>query len=460
MQLVRRNSLTARLTLLFALASSAVLLALGLVVSSLVEKHFEEQDMEVLTGKLALTRNALSKIHDATALGGLAQTLDDSLVGHTGMSIAVVDPHDEVIFASSGGAFPGPLLEGRHASLVPRVWESSGIPFRGISALLPSGVAGWPALFVAVSMDISHHRMFMRSFSHALWMFVVGAAVLTGLLGWVVAYRGLLPLRSMRDRVARVTAQQLDQRLPVESVPGELAELAHTLNDMLGRLEEAFRRISDFSSDIAHELRTPVSNLMTQTQVALSRPRSAEEYRAVLESSAEECERLARMIADMLFLAKADHGLVTPNRETVELAREVGELFDFYEALAAERHIRLASRGEAAVAGDRLMLRRALGNLLANAIEHAAAQSVVEVALDEAGTNVAIIVRNRGNTIPAEHLPRLFDRFYRVDPARRRQGEGAGLGLAITRSIVQAHGGSVEVGSAAGVTEFRVLLPR
>ena len=212
---------------------------------------------------------------------------------------------------------------------------------------------------------------------------------------------------------------------------------------MLARLEDSFRRLSDFSSDLAHELQTPLSNVMTQTQVALSRPRSADEYREVLYSSLEECDRLARTIADMLFLAKADHGQIVPRAEPIDLVDEVRELFEFYDALVEDRDVRLSCTGEGRLGGDRLMIRRALSNLLSNAIAHTPAGGRVEVLLDADGPGLTTIrVRNEGETIPPEHLPRLFDRFYRVDPARERATGGAGLGLAITKSIVTAHGGN------------------
>jgi two-component system heavy metal sensor histidine kinase CusS len=224
---------------------------------------------------------------------------------------------------------------------------------------------------------------------------------------------------------------------------------------MLTRLEDGFRRLSEFSSDIAHELRTPLSNLMTQTQVALSRPREPEAYRETLYSTLEECERLARMVTDMLFLAQADNGLIVPNREEVDLAAEVDDLFEFFEPLASEAGVGLARRGAARAAGDRLMLRRALANLLANAIRHTPRNGTISITLEDVnGTRIR--VENPGETIDPAHIPHLFERFWRADPAR--QGEGAGLGLAITKSIIEAHGGSITASSADHQTRFEIRL--
>ena len=198
---------------------------------------------------------------------------------------------------------------------------------------------------------------------------------------------------------------------------------------------------------------------MTQTQVALSKARNADEYRSILESNAEEFEHMARMISDMLLLAKAEHGLVVPNREALNLASEFRALFDYYEALAEDKGLQLSLDGSAEVSADRLMLRRALGNLLSNAVRHADRGSALRVSVTSDVANVLINIENSGDTIAAEYLERVFDRFFRVDPSRQRASEGTGLGLAIARSIVLAHGGTISVESAGGVTIFTIRLP-
>ncbi|MCA1788974.1 MAG: heavy metal sensor histidine kinase, partial [Thioalkalivibrio sp.] len=248
-------------------------------------------------------------------------------------------------------------------------------------------------------------------------------------------------------------------RISQQDAPAEVRELAEAFNGMLDRLEASFRRLSDFSADIAHELRTPVSNLMTETQVALTRARSADEYRETLHSNLEEFDRLARMISDMLFLAKADNGLLPRPGEAVALEIEADALLEFYEALADEQGVQLRLSGEATVVGDRLMLRRALSNLLSNALRHTASGNAVEIEINKREDRAILAVRNPGAAIPADRLPLLFDRFHHVDLSRSGRGEGAGLGLAITRSIVEAHGGYIQVESAHGFTTFSLHLP-
>ncbi len=458
-----RLSITSRLTALFATVSTVVLLVLGALIGASVEQHFVEQDMEVLSGKLDLTRHALEKVHAAQDLVSIPQQLDDSLVGHHGLAVVVVAPDGETLFATSGAEFPHTLLEKPISTGIPQpiVWRTAqNVPFRGIAAQAPTGINGAKPATVAVATDISHHEHFMDSFRTTLWLFVVLAALLTGFLGWLAVRRGLAPLQAMKHKAESITAQRLDARLAVDAVPAELADLAQTLNAMLSRLEESFRRLSDFSSDLAHEFRTPVSNLLTQTQVTLSQTRTPEAYRDVLASNVEEFERLSRMIADMLFIAKADDGRIVPSRQVLDLATLIDDLVEFHRLVADEKGVTISREGSATLNGDSLMIRRAISNLLSNAIRHAPPGGSVNVVIQaqEAG-EVGIKISNTGETVPAEHLPRLFDRFYRADPSRTGEGAHSGLGLAIVKSIVEAHGGAVSVTSEVGMTSFSVVLP-
>lgn len=463
MSQTRSRSLTLHLTLWFALASVFVLFLLGLLIGRSVEQHFEEQDMDVLYGKMHLARHVLEKALATSGGATLAAQLDDALTGHHGLIIAVVDPKGQRLDAHGELVLPAGLLApgGASGNGRPVKWVADdGLPWRGISATLSAGGKAENLYTVVVATEISHHEHFMSSFRQTLWVFMLLATIAMGLLGWFVVRRGLAPLQTIKRQAAAITANRLHTRLPVEAIPRELGDLAGTLNEMLSRLEESFQRLSDFSSDLAHELRTPLSNLLTQTQVTLGRARSADEYRDILASNAEEFERLSRTIADMLFLAKAENKQLVPHPELLELASEVGELLEFYGVLAEEKDIRLTLVGEGSVFGDRLMLRRAISNLLSNALRHTPSGGTVTVRIEDAGdAMVRLAVENSGPCIPAEHLPRLFDRFYRADSARQRTTEGSGLGLAITRSILTAHGGDITVSSADGMTRFCLVLP-
>lgn len=460
MMLRRRKSLTARLTLLFAVVSSSVLLILGLVIAELVERHFEDMDLELLEGKLELVQHAVRSARAEGSLDGLHAQLDAALVGHHGLAVGVWGDDGKQIFLSEEADFPQNNVPLKQGGVLPGTWQGKGEQhYRGISGQAPTGVEGEAPVMVQLSTSLTHHDHFMQSFRLTMWSVVIFAALLSGFLGWLAARRGMAPLRNITRRASDITANSLDQRIEAGEIPVELAEVVNTLNDMLGRLKESFDRLSDFSSDIAHELRTPVSNLLTQTQVMLSKARSTEEYQDVLASNAEELERLSRTIADMLFLAKADNHLLVPTQEAVDLKAEMTSLLEFYEPLIEEKELHLTLKGHVEVDGDRLMLRRAVGNLLSNAIRHTPERGYINIALEVEGGQVSIRIENSGETIPSEHLPRLFDRFYRVDASRQRAGEGSGLGLAITKSIALAHNGSVSVSSSDGVTSFSLWLP-
>lgn len=462
-KLIGRKSITFRLTLLFATVSSTVLLLLGLTIGALAERHFEELDMELLDGKLDLIGHALKKVHSQDDWASLPEQLEDALVGHPGLSVVVVAPTGATIFSTPNVQIPSSLLAKsiQQQQLRSAVWQDTqGHAARGLAAEVTTGIPNTPPATIAVSTDLSRHDHFMHPFKMAMWFIVIMAAFITGFLGWVAARRGLAPLEKMRQSADSITANRLNQRLTVAAIPVELAAVAETLNEMLARLETSFQRLSDFSSDLAHELRTPVSNLLTQTQVTLSKARTEEEYRDVLASNAEEYERLSRTIADMLFLAKADNDLVIPAQENIDLRAEANSILEFYEALAEENGVRLSIEGHATVSGDRLMLRRAISNLLSNAFRHTPKGGSLKVRIaKERDGDTTFAVENTGDTIAAEHLPRLFDRFYRADPSRRRDAEGAGLGLAITRSIMRAHGGDATAQSERGITVFTLKFP-
>ncbi len=433
-------------SLLFALGAAVVLLGLGWVVHRAVDGHFREMDVHEMEGKLSLLQALFSKSGDRPML---ATQMDDALVGHHHLAVTVRGPGGEVWFRYGRVELPPDLPAGEG------MWSDGRQEFRVL--VEPLADANGVVHGAAVALDISHHSHFLESFHVTLAAAVALAALLTAALGWAATRAGLKPLREAAQLATRLSASSLGERLPVGGAPAEIAALSAAFNAMLGRLEESFARLSAFSSDIAHELRTPVSNLMTQTQVALSRARSEAEYREVLASNLEEYERLARMTGDMLFLAQADNRLITPRREAVDLAQEARRVAEFYEALAAESGVVLAVEGEARIQGDRLMLQRALSNLLSNALRHTVQGGGVTIRLAEEGDVARVTVENPGE-IPPERLPHLFDRFYTGDPARRASGEGAGLGLAITRSIVEAHGGEISAASAAGVTRFEMRL--
>lgn len=459
----RPLSLTSRLTLFFTVAAALVVAGLAAWVMMATERHFLELDRVSLQDKQRLISDILA---DAESAEDGRRRLHEALSHHHGLFIAIGDAHGAVLFQSPG--FRPPHRASASPSASPdtdpmhslRHWRDGDQAFRGLSFQATPAFAAASRFDVLIAMDIAHHTQFMRDLGRSLLLYAATAVALCGLLGWLAAHRALAPLRTMRYRAAIVTSQQLDERMPVAAVPAEMADLAVALNGMLDRLQDAFRRLSEFSSDLAHELRTPLSNLMMQTQVALSARRGADDYRDILASNAEELQRLARMVSDMLFLAKTERALDLPHRERFSAATEVRALIEFYEVLAEEKHIALNHVGEGEVFGDRLMFRRAVSNLLSNALAHTGEHGEITITIDRCAQTTRVVVENTGEDIDPHILPRLFDRFYRADPSRAHPGsDGAGLGLAIVRAIVEAHGGTIETESGGGRTRFGLCFP-
>jgi two-component system heavy metal sensor histidine kinase CusS len=262
----------------------------------------------------------------------------------------------------------------------------------------------------------------------------------------------------MADTARHISSKNLRERILAEGYPFELASLASTFNQMLDRLEDSFERISRFSADIAHDLRTPVNNIRGEAEVALARARSAEEYRDVIESCLEEAVRLSDLIGDLLFLARAESPLTDLRRERVDVGELLGGVREYYEASAADGGVSLTATtaNEPVIAElDRTLLQRAVGNLVSNALAHTPAGGTVELktsseAAQGSNSAIRIEVSDSGVGIPAEALPRVFDRFFRVDSSRSQASGGTGLGLAIVQSIAVLHGGKVEIASQPG----------
>ena len=459
--MIRIASLTARLAALFAALTACLLVLVAVLFGRMLDAHFQELDAHDLHGKLTLIRNALQ----ASSAPPLSSTpfavLDQSFVGHENVGVLLRDTEGRVLHVIHPEHFTPAQQAGARLADAANEWTVDGHPHRGLAVRidLPTAAVGSEAIDVLVALDLSHHAHFLATVRKATWAGVALAALVAALFGWFAAHRGLAPLRRVTDTARRLSARQLDQRLAVDDAPLEVREHVDAFNGMLARLESAFQRLADYSADIAHELRTPISNLMTQTQVALSRPRTTDEYQDILASNLEEYERIARMVSDMLFLAKAEGNTLAHAGESIDLAHETDALIDFYEALADERQVRIIRRGQASVHGDRLMLRRALSNLLSNALRHTPAGGEITIAIDADAIAVRMAVSNVGDPIDADQLERIFDRFHRGSTQRARHGEGAGLGLAITRSIVRAHGGEISAHSAEGVTRFAITLP-
>jgi len=300
------------------------------------------------------------------------------------------------------------------------------------------------------------------------WAILLATFVIFPLVGYQIARQGIRPVEEMATTARHISSTNLRERILAEGYPFELAALANTFNQMLDRLEESFKRISRFSADIAHDLRTPVNNIRGEAEVALARSRSADEYRDVIESCLEESVRLSDLIGDLLFLARAESPLTHLRRERLDVGELLSGVREYYEASAADGGVSLTTKvvDEPVIAEvDRTLLQTAVGNLVSNALAHTppGGAVVLGTGVDFSNTDcpnkdfpnkdvstIRIEVSDTGVGIPAEALPRVFDRFFRVDPSRSQGSGGTGLGLAIVQSIALLHGGNVEIVSEPG----------
>tara|TARA_R110001599_G_scaffold64023_3_gene178674 strand:+ start:253320 stop:254726 length:1407 start_codon:yes stop_codon:yes gene_type:complete len=458
----RPASLALRLTLTIGIVATIVFLTFGWIVNHSIERHFIEQD----SSELAVLNQTVQDALMTTATDDkekLQQRLTDILAGHEGMYLHLSTPDGKTIFSSTGIDFSNVMASNEtHTQFDEnnlQLWEIDQQSYRG--AILQVQAKDTVPYTMIIATAIDFHLHYLSGIHHQLWTLILVSIVIMLILVWLAVYQGHAPLRRITGEIRQITTDQLHVRLAPNSVPAELAPLALSFNTMLERIEDMVHKLSNFSADIAHELRTPVTSLMTQTQVALASNRSVDEYREILYSNLEEYERMAQMIGDMLFLAQHDKNLISTNLVALDMAREVRSLFDYFEALADERHVALHLEGEASLYGDRQMLRRALSNLLSNAIRYTPKGEVISIKLAVSANqpSVEITVENPGSAIPPELIPKIFDRFYRVDTSRTRNGDGAGLGLAIVKSIIEAHHGHITARSKNGKTCFHLVLP-
>lgn len=456
---MRHLSLTARMSLMFMSAVIAVLTAAGLSFNMLSQHHFKMLDSQALEEKLESTRRILNNARNGANLTEELPQLRALLGAHQELAATILASDGTVLFSDTK-AVEIPDAFRRIENTEMWDWQNGEQMYRGVTAEITVPDQPRPLTAVLI-LDVTTHAHFFDTLQRWFWIGLTISALISAALGWVVARSGLRPLRQITNLATSMSARSLQERIPLEPVPLELQQLVQAFNAMLARLEDAFVRLSNFSADIAHELRTPVSNLMTHTEVVLSQKRETDDYEENLFSNLEDLKRMSRMIDDMLFLAKSDNGLITPERAPINLGDVVAKLFDYYHLLADDHGIALKASGGGRVLGDRLMLDRAISNLLSNALRYTSAGRAISVAVHQTESAVTLTVENPGETIKPEHLAKLFDRFYRIDPARREGSpSNAGLGLAITRSIVEAHGGRIWCTSTDGMTGFHMEFPR
>lgn len=490
---MRSRSLAVTLALAFGATTLTVFALVGSYLYVALERQVKTQgDLEIVLAARHMRRLA-QELASANDIREHGDRLISVVLGNTTLSTAIFGPDgNRLIEHNLDETLGPPLLTAAgvpgsdiasidtqrpltHVAATARITEIDIGEWVGHNGALIRGVLTGVRLrdgevaTVLVARNMSDRRRLLERYRITLGLAGVTGVLLAILLSYLLVRAALRPLRDIAASASRVTINRLDTRVETTRVPSELEALVRAQNAMLDRVEQGFQRLSRFTADLAHDMRTPLSNMRGAAEVALARPRSAEEYETLLASNLEECDRLSRMIENVLFLARAEHPQFVKHMREFDLGQELTHIADYFEGVAEDAHVTLRVSGTAPLTADLELFRRAVSNLLANAIRYTPRDGEIALQAVESGDDVRVTVANQGQPIAAEHLERIFDRFYRVDPSRSALPSAGlstgstgstGLGLAIVRTIMELHGGSVSAESDAQGTRFILTFPQ
>jgi two-component system heavy metal sensor histidine kinase CusS len=451
-----RDSIALRLSALFTLVALLVFMLIGWALYRQVDKSLGLLPEAELDARYSVLESALNRYGNPEHWNRIRNKLDLLSEEDRRIRFWVVSPDPTYAYGQPDAqlrAFSqGP--EGRRDLQLP----GQPYPMKVLVSELPAREQR-PALRFMMAIDT---QTFWQT-QHTLLMALVGFAglgvLLASVLGYWAARVGLKPLVALSSEAQKLAPPKLSGRLRLSPLPPELNQFVNAFNSTLERVDQAYSQLESFNADVAHELRSPLTNLIGQTQVALTRGRSAEHYFEVLQSNLEELERLRSIVNDMLFLASADQGSKATRLPVSSLADEVATTLDYLDFILEDAQVQVRVEGDAQARIEKAYLRRALINLINNAVQHSSQGQVIEVRIDSRDEQVSIAVSNPGPPIATEHLPKLFERFYRVDASRSNSGANHGLGLAIVKAIASMHGGQVFAHSRAGTNTFGIRLP-
>jgi two-component system heavy metal sensor histidine kinase CusS len=454
----KQRSIAFQLILLFTLAA-ALLLACGLgIFYAIVVRNAFAEDNAVLADKVSAVSAALRE----NGPSALAAELTARNAGeHTAYWIRMLDP---------GGRTYAQTPE-MDRMLPPEIFppaQKSTATIGGLKnyrtksklfTLVALNVEfGSQSYTLQLAQDRSSDEQVERDFALLFIAVLFGGVLASALIAIIVTRRGLRPLREMTKSLGRIGPDQLKQRIGSTGWPRELQPLAVAFDQMLKRLDDSFTRLSQFSADLAHELRTPIANMLGEAQVALTRDRTATEYRETIESTVAECERLSRIVDNLLFVARVDAAREPIARKQFDVRAAVEKIAEFYQTAADDHHVSISCSGNGQILADPDLFERAVGNLLDNALRFTPENGSIQITLCQREADFEVAISDNGCGIAAQHLPHVFDRFYRAESSRG--SDGAGLGLALVKSIVDLHGGSAIIESNPGRgTKVKLVFP-
>lgn len=462
-----RWSIATRLTAWYLGASFVILLVAAVALYLILGANLRREQDQFLSEKVGVLRRMLlrpdnsfelrEEVEQTWAPRQYARVLGRVIDGRG--RIVVESPHMDSWLGID--AFPPPVGPDTDPQRGVAMQARTAIPVRVMSAEARMG-DGTESAVIQVALDTRLTHELLVEYRRTLLLVLAFGLAGSAATGYLLARHALRPLRKIAATARSIRSSNLDERIEIGGLPTEVAALAGSFNSMLERLEDSFDRLSRFSADIAHELRSPVSNLRIEAEVALGKARSLQEYQETLASCLEEYDRLTRIIDSMLFIARAEDPRTQIHREPVDLSRELERVREFYEAPAAEAGVSLEVACPAGTGArlDRTLLQRAVGNLVANSIRHTPRGGRVELGAVRENGELRIEVLDSGTGIAPTDLPNVFDRFYRADRARSTATGNVGLGLAIVKSIVTLHGGSISAANRpAGGTRMTIRMP-
>lgn len=460
----RAMSLTLRATLLFALLASLVVSAVGVYLYYSLEKELVRRADYQVSGRVQYFRHLLASEFPLSQLSHNPGLFENMLGNERDILTFRLSDEPPIINVNpSRLALPpvAPVPDGQPLTLstVHTLTAPDDTPVRFARAAVK--IQDGRTVEITAAHFMTGEARMLQTFRWEITGAVLFAYLLIAALGYVVIRRGLRPLRHMALEATKIHPASLSTRLSSDNAPQELQQLIYSFNDMLERLAEGYQRLTQFSADLAHEIRTPVGALMGHCQVALYQPRSTEEYETLLANNMEELERISRMVENILFLARATDARSVLTITSIDVSAEMTRIQEYFEGLAEEREMTLHSAGEGILYADAILFQRALSNLVANAVRYAHEGTPIVVRAEAHASGMDIHVISQGDPIPPEKLGKLFDRFYRADASRSEGGSSSGLGLSIVQAIMALHQGSVRVvSSAEGETRFTLTFPR
>ncbi|MEW5288125.1 heavy metal sensor histidine kinase [Erwinia papayae] len=462
MLIPRSVPITLRLTLFFSVAMALVLYSVSGLLYHTMRSQLGQKDENELRSTLRFQQEIATTISERQGPQEQWQKeLFEFIVQQERLSLRIISPDGRVWSQSKNMLvpqqdFPPPTTDFRYDTWRYHQGEVHEKYLITSTNFILKNHQPW---LVQAALNVSRNNAIIENYWAQMQLAAALAIVCFAALGYWLARRGLSPLRTISREMENIHADDLHTRLATQRWPSELNALAASFDGMMTRLEASFTQLNRFSSDIAHELRGPINNLISAASVTQSKDRSIREYRDTLAAIVEEGERLSRMISSMLFLARADNSSEPLSPERLNSADEFARLIGYYEILAEDKQITLRCEGEVIFHADPLHLQRALANLLSNAIRHTPPGGHIMLSARREADTTCLSVTDDGEGMAAEHLPHILDRFYRVDAARSN-AENTGLGLAIVKTIAELHGGKVVVSSQPGRgSQFTLRLP-